>query len=171
MTGESDHEKISGWHTKKKAGGIIQTDHRHDSDTSFGRCAWRFFNVFVFFAGMAASYYLYSKLAAGFFPKSYALVWAGFTAISPLLAFICWYAKGKGKLSLGISSLVIAVLFNASFSYGWLYFNMRSIPELLTFICGAAVLRRHSAKDTAVMIAAGIAGALLLHLIVPFRFG
>ena len=128
-------------------------------------------NVFVFFAGMVASYYLYSELAAGFFPKSYALVWAGFTVLSPLLAFICWYAKGTGKLALGISSLVIAVLFNASFYYGWLYFNVRSVPELLTFLCGAAVLRRHSAKDTAVMLAAGVAVALLLDLIVSFRFG
>lgn len=54
-------------------------------------------NVFVFFMGMVSSYYLYSKFAAGFFPKSYAMIWFGFTAVSPLLAFICWYAKGKAK--------------------------------------------------------------------------
>lgn len=66
-------------------------------------------NVFVFFVGMVAIYYLYSKFVAGFFPKSYALVWVGFTAISPLLAFICWYAKGMGKISFGISALAIAV--------------------------------------------------------------
>ena len=99
-------------------------------------------NVFVFFSGMVASYYAYSKWIAGFFPQSYALIWAGFTVISPLLAWICWYAKGNGKLSLGISSLMIAVLFNASFVYGWLYFNMRSVPELITFLCGIAVLSR-----------------------------
>ena len=40
-------------------------------------------NVFVFFAGMVTSYYLYSKLVSWFFPKSYAMIWAGFTAISP----------------------------------------------------------------------------------------
>ena len=128
-------------------------------------------NVFAFFSGMVASYYAYSKWIAGFFPQSYALIWAGFTAISPLLAWICWYAKGNGKLSLGISSLLMAVLFNASFVYGWLYFNMRSVPELITFLCGIAVLRRSSAKETILMTAIGIAAALLLHLIVPFRFG
>lgn len=128
-------------------------------------------NVFAFFSGMVASYYAYSKWIAGFFPQSYALIWAGFTAISPLLAWICWYVKGNGKLSLGISSLLMAVLFNASFVYGWLYFNMRSVPELITFLCGIAVLRRPSAKETILMTAIGIAAALLLHLIVPFRFG
>ena len=128
-------------------------------------------NVFVFFSGMVAGYYAYSKWIAGFFPQSYALIWAGFTVISPLLAWICWYAKGNGKLSLGISSLLIAVLFNASFVYGWLYFNMRSVPELITFLCGIAVLRRPSAKETILMTAIGMAAALLLHLIVPFQFG
>lgn len=32
-------------------------------------------NVFVFFAGMVTSYYLYSKYVAGFFPRSYAMIW------------------------------------------------------------------------------------------------
>ncbi len=128
-------------------------------------------NVFAFFSGMVASYYAYSKWIVGFFPQSYALIWVGFTAISPLLAWICWYAKGNGKFSLGISSLLIAVLFNASFVYGWLYFNMRSVPELITFLCGIAVLRRSSAKETIRMTVIGLAAALLLHLIVPFRFG
>lgn len=128
-------------------------------------------NVFVFFSGMVAGYYAYSKWIAGFFPQSYALIWAGFTVISPLLAWICWYAKGNGKLSLGISSLLIAVLFNASFVYGWLYFNMCSVPELITFLCGVAVLRRSSAKETILMTTIGLATALLLHLIVPFQFG
>ena len=55
-------------------------------------------NVFTFFTGMVASYYAYSKWIAGFFPQSYALIWVGFTVISLFLAWICWYAKGKGKI-------------------------------------------------------------------------
>ena len=55
-------------------------------------------NVFAFFVGMVASYYLYSNYIAGFFPRSYAMIWFGFTAVSPLLAFVCWYARGKSKL-------------------------------------------------------------------------
>ena len=54
-------------------------------------------NVFAFFIGMVASYYLYSNYVAGFFPRSYAMIWVGFTMISPFLAFVCWYAKGKSR--------------------------------------------------------------------------
>ncbi len=52
-------------------------------------------NVFAFFIGMVASYYLYSNYIAGFFPRSYAVIWFGFTAVSPLLSFACWYAREK----------------------------------------------------------------------------
>ena len=61
-------------------------------------------NVFVFFVGMVASYYLYSNYIAGFFTRSYAMIWFGFTAVSPLLAFVCWYAKGKSKLAFILSA-------------------------------------------------------------------
>ena len=75
-----------------------------------------------------------------------------------------------GKLSLGISSLLIAVLFNASFVYGWVYFNMRSVLELTVFLCGVIILRRSSVKETMLMIMIGIAVALLLRLVIPFHF-
>ena len=126
-------------------------------------------NVFVFFSGMVAGYYAYSKWITGFFPQSYVLVWVGFTVVSPLLAWICWYAKGKENISLGISAVIIAVLFNASFIYGWLYFNMRSILELITFLCGVIILRRSSVKETMLMIVIGIAAALLLRFVIPFH--
>lgn len=128
-------------------------------------------NVFVFFTGMVTSYYLYSKFIAGFFPQSYAMIWFGFTAISPLLAFICWYAKGKSKLSFALSSMIIAVLFNMTFYYGMTYFGMRSILELIVFICGLVVLRRDTVKESIVMTAIGIILAFVLNLLIPFQFG
>ena len=75
-------------------------------------------NVFVFFVGMVASYYLYSNYIAGFFPRSYAMIWFGFTAVSPLLAFVCWYAKGKSKLAFILSALILAVFGNNFDGYG-----------------------------------------------------
>lgn len=127
-------------------------------------------NVFVFFVGMVTSYYLYSKLIAGFFPRSYAMIWFGITAISPLLAFVCWYAKGKSKISLVLSSIIIAVLFNTTFVYGWIYFDISSILELIVFICGLVILRRNTIKDTIIMIALGIVIAIILDMIIPFRY-
>lgn len=128
-------------------------------------------NVFVFFVGMVSSYYLYSNYVAGFFPKSYAMVWFGFTAISPLLAFICWYAKGQGKVSFILSAIIIAVLFNFTFVYGWIYFDIYSILEVITFILGLVVLKRNTIKETIFMLICGIAIAFVLHLIIPFPYG
>lgn len=128
-------------------------------------------NVFTFFLGMVTSYYLYSKFIAGFFPRSYAMIWFGLTAISPLLAFVCWYAKGKSKSSLAISSLIIAVLFNMTFSYGWIYFGIYSSLELIVFICGLIILRRSTIRETIVTTAIGIIAAMILNMILPFYWG
>lgn len=128
-------------------------------------------NVFTFFLGMVTSYYLYSKFIAGFFPRSYAMIWFGLTAISPLLAFVCWYAKGKSKISLAISSLIIAVLFNMTFSYGWIYFGIYSSLELIIFICGLIILRRSTIKETIVTTEIGVIAAMILNMILPFYWG
>lgn len=128
-------------------------------------------NVFAFFAGMVTSYYLYSELIAGFFPRSYAMIWTGLTILSPCPAFICWYAKGSGWISLIISGGILAVLFNETFQYGWGYFGMRSLPELSVFLCGLAVLRRRNIKETVWLLGIGFALALVMNLTIPFRFG
>ena len=104
-------------------------------------------NVFVFFLGMVTSYYLYSNYVAGFFPRSYAMIWFGFTMISPFLAFICWYANG------------------------WGYFEARSILELAVFMIGVAVLRRDTLKGSVLMGSVSIILACLLNTVVPFHFG
>ena len=127
-------------------------------------------NVFVFFAGMISSYYLYSKFIAGFLPINYAMVWVGFTIVSPLLAFICWYVKGESKVSFVLSAIMIAVLFNMTFFYGWIYFDIRSILELVTFICGLVVLKRNTVKKSVFMLVTGLAVAFILDILVPFHF-
>lgn len=128
-------------------------------------------NVFLFFVGMVTSYYLYSKFVAGFFPRSYAMIWIAFTVVSPVLAFICWYAKGKGKWAFILSAMVLAVLFNTTFVYGSGYFEMRSILELITFIFAVVFLKRKTIKDTMIMFALSIGIAFALDFVVPFHFG
>lgn len=128
-------------------------------------------NVFAFFLGMVSSYYLYSKFVAGFFPKTYALIWFGITLISPLMAYVCWYAKGKGKISLVLSSMILAVLFNMTFVYGWGYFEWYSLLEALVFVCGILIMKRTSIKETIIMIIGSICVAVIMNLIFPFHFG
>ena len=128
-------------------------------------------NVFVFFLGMVTSYYLYSNYVAGFFPRSYAMIWFGFTMISPFLAFVCWYAKGKSRPAFMLSVLILAVLFNMTFVYGWGYFEARSVLELIVFIIGLTVLRRDTLKSSVLMGTIGIVLAVLLDMVIPFHFG
>ena len=128
-------------------------------------------NVFVFFVGMVVSYYLYSNYIAGFFPKSYAIIWFGFTAVSPFLAFVCWYAKGKSKPAFILSILILAVLFNMTFVYGQWYLEARSVLELAVFIIGFIVLRRNTLRCSVLMGAFSIALAFLLDTVIPFHFG
>ncbi len=125
-------------------------------------------NVFTFFSGMVLSYYLYSSFVAGFFPKSYAMIWAAFTVASPFLAFICWYAKGESRISLILSAGIIAVLFDMSFAYGIGYFKGRSLLEVLTFLCGCVVLKRKSLAENAIMMAAGVVIAVGIDVVMPF---
>lgn len=128
-------------------------------------------NVFAFFAGLTASYYLYSKYIAGFFPAGYAAVWFCFTALSAFPAFVCWYAKGKSKPALILSILILAVLFNMTFVYGWGYFEARSVLETAVFFIGCIVLKRRTLKESVLMGVCGIAAALFLNMVIPFHFG
>ena len=117
------------------------------------------------------SYYLYSNYVAGFFPRSYAMIWFGFTMISPFLAFVCWYAKGKSRPAFMLSVLILAVLFNMTFVYGWGYFEARSVLELIVFIIGLTVLRRDTLKSSVLMGTISIVLAFLLDMVIPFHFG
>ncbi|WP_226669635.1 DUF6518 family protein [Metabacillus litoralis] len=84
-------------------------------------------NVFLFFVGMVGGYYLYTILIAGFFPKSYMTIWIGITVISPLLAFVCWYAKGKGIISISTASIIFIFISRQSFTFGFWYFDISYI--------------------------------------------
>ena len=128
-------------------------------------------NVFVFFVGMVTSYYLYSNYNADFFPRRYAMIWVGFTIISPVLAFVCWYAKGKSKTAFVLSILILAVLFNMTFVYGWAYLEARSVLELIVYIIGIIVLKRDTVRCSVLMGTISIPFAFILDMVIPFHFG
>ena len=127
-------------------------------------------NVFAFFAGMVASYYLYSNYVAGFFPKSYAMIWMGFTLLSPILTFFCWYARGTGWLSIVISAGILGFLINCTLAYGMWYVDLRSALHLVTLVLGTLILRRKSRKETLLVVGFSIPAAVLLNLLIPFYF-
>ena len=97
-------------------------------------------NVFLFFIGMTVSYHLYTICFSGFNPQRYMMIWYSITLISPILAFIFWYAKGKNKISMFISSLMLCIMFISSFSIGLWYFDIKSIIDSIIFIGTTLVL-------------------------------
>ena len=98
------------------------------------------FNVFLFFVGMCTSYHLYTIIFAGFNPGSYMMIWYGITLLSPVLAFICWFGKGKTKTSLIIDILILAVMMSVCFSIGFWYFYITRIINVIIFIGSVAIM-------------------------------
>ena len=76
-----------------------------------------------------------------------------------------------GRFAFVLSVMILAVLFNMTFVYGSGYFEMRSILELVTFICAVVFLKRTTIKDTMIMLVLSCCMAFALDLIVPFHFG
>lgn len=126
-------------------------------------------NVFFFFSGFVASYYLYSHFVAGFFPRSYAFIWIAFTVASPFLAFLSWYAKGTGFIALILSSGILGVLLNTAFAYGMFYIDIRSWLNVLMLLFGILVLYK-SVKRTIAAMGIAVVFAIVIKIVLPFSF-
>ena len=109
-------------------------------------------NVLIFFVGMVGSYYLYTVLIAGFYPKTYMMIWIAMTLISPLLALICWYAKGRGIIAILISSFIIVAISRQAFAFGFWYFNIKYSLEFLVWIATIVVLYQSPKQISKVLV-------------------
>ena len=134
----------------------------------FSRSALRAaLNVFVFFAGMCAAYHLYTVLFSGFDPASYMLIWYGITLVSPVLAALCWYAKGEGYVSVLLNVCIMAVLTLACFSVGFVYVGFRGVTYLLVYLGAAAALYKNPKR--LLTVPAGFLLAFPLSFLWPYR--
>ena len=113
-------------------------------------------NVFLFFVGMCTSYHLYTIMFAGFNPGSYMMIWYGITLLSPVLAFICWFGKGKTKISLIIDILILAVMMSVCFSIGFWYFYITRIINVIIFI-GSVVIMYSEPRQTVISLLGAVA--------------
>ena len=98
-------------------------------------------NTFLFFIGMIAGYYTYCHFVLGFLPVSYMLLWIAISFAALFLAYICWYAKGRGVISILISACILGVLLAQAVSLLqgiYVYHYM----ELITWGIGVIVLWR-----------------------------
>ncbi len=111
-------------------------------------------STFVFFAGMVSSYYVYTVLFAGFFPKAYMMIWIGMTVLSPVFGAICWYARGTHPVSLALASVILMLMTRQAFAFGFWYLDVRYASELLLWVLTIAVLYRTPKQILAVCGAA-----------------
>lgn len=122
-------------------------------------------NVFLFLAGMTLSYHWYTITFCGFNPKSYMLIWYTITLFSPVPAYMCWYAKGKGSIPLFIDILIISAMFLLSFGIDLWYFDFKSVIDTLLFIITVAVLYNSPRRSLFSLLG----GILLAYILTPFR--
>ncbi|KOR76001.1 hypothetical protein [Paenibacillus solani] len=66
--------------------------------------------IFAFFGSMLTVYYVYTTFVLHFFPGKAILFWGILAVVSPVCAYIMWYACGNGWLANIISALPVTVL-------------------------------------------------------------
>lgn len=118
-------------------------------------------NVFLFFAGMCLSYHIYTVIFSGFNPLSYMMIWYALTIVSPFLALVCWYGKGRTVPSAVIDVLIFTVMIQCCFSVGLWYFDFTSLINILIFAASALILYS-TPKQTLI----SLAGAVILAFVI-----
>lgn len=116
-------------------------------------------NAFCISAGMLPGYFIYSYFAEHSLPDhSYIMMWATLLVISPIIAVMCWYAKGYGTVAIILSALIIAYFILQAFSFAgdFSYFEIHYQGlEILLLIASIAVLYKKP-KQTIISVFAAI---------------
>lgn len=112
-------------------------------------------NVFLFFIGMTTCYHLYTIYFSGFNPMRYMMIWYGITFISPIIAYICWYAKSTSKISTVISSLILYVMLSSSFGIGRWFIDLKNVIDTIIFV-GTIIVLYVKPKSTIISVVAAL---------------
>lgn len=123
-------------------------------------------NVLLFFVGMVGSYYLCSWLVGGFFPAGYAAVCFGIALLSPALAYVCWYAGGRGPVAIALSGIILgAIMAQAILLHQGI--RITHVADALVWAAALFVLRRQP-KEYAIVLAVSLAVVLLCQAFLPY---
>ena len=112
-------------------------------------------NVFLFFVGMTTCYHLYTIYFSGFNPMRYMMIWYGITFISPIIAYICWYAKSTSKISIVICSLILYVMLSSSFGIGRWFVDFKNVIDTIIFV-GTIIVLYVKPKSTIISVVAAL---------------
>jgi len=83
------------------------------------------------------------------------------------MAYMCWYAKGKGVFATVTSGTIIGVLFAQAFNLNPLQgFYMYDLMEVITWIIGVLILYRKP-KEFVLELGVSVIVAFIFQLIIP----
>ncbi|WP_405153864.1 hypothetical protein [Paenibacillus sp. FSL K6-0108] len=91
--------------------------------------------IFVFFGSMLTVYYVYTVLLLHFSPERAMVFWGICAVVSPICAYIMWYARGSGLLSIVVAALPVTLLLSEGFQLRHAYLPIHThyylIPVLM----------------------------------------
>lgn len=92
--------------------------------------------IFVFFGSMLTVNYAYTVLFLHFFPMREIVFWGMCAVVSPVCAYIMWYARGNGLFSYIVSALPITVLLSEGFELRHAYLPIHTHYYLIPLLMG-----------------------------------
>lgn len=84
---------------------------------------------FVFFVGLLFSYYLYTVLFLGFFPKSQIVLWSIIALFSLPCGFVMWHARTKKWFANVLASFPLIIFFSE-----WYLTGKDDLPLLIIYL-------------------------------------
>ena len=85
----------------------------------------------------------------------YMMIWYGITFISPIIAYICWYAKSTSKISIVICSLILYVMLSSSFGIGRWFVDLKNVIDTIIFV-GTIIVLYVKPKSTIISVVAAL---------------
>lgn len=86
--------------------------------------------VFSFFISMLLTYYAYTILFLGFFPKSQIILWSVISLISPICAIVIWYEKENKSIANILAAFPITALCTE-----WYITGSENLLLLVIYLC------------------------------------
>lgn len=96
-------------------------------------------NVFGFCMAMLATYYLTADRTKSVYSAAFARGWTLFALLSPLFAFLSWYAKGKGHLAKLLTAGILLVMLAAAV----ILFDRVRVADAVFAVLTSFVLRKN----------------------------
>lgn len=129
-------------------------------------------NAFCISAGIPVGYLIYSYFVVGNLPDSELTMYGILVVISPIIAILCWYAKGYGTVATILSAIIISFFILQAFSFtaDFSYFEINKGLEIILLPISIAVLYKKP-KQTILSVLLAIFLAyfiVLLPFSIPF---